>query len=277
VKARPGEALPSALAFVVLLLWSAGPAHAFACLSIDNICLHWQDGHATMLPFLGSPGAPLLNGTLSWNQNAINAANDWSSAGANFHFDTPSGGTFQNPCGPQGTNHACPNTGPPGDNPIFFSSDACGEGFGTDIVEMTLNCYTPDGLMINAPIFVNSNVPWNAYDGALRPPVNDMRRVLLHELGHVLGLDHPDAHGQNVPAIMNSRESNIDRLQPDDIDGILSLYGSAPNSGAAPASANTGCQIGGAPPIALSWMALVPAVLALTRPRRLRGARAVSH
>ena len=48
--------------------------------------------------------------------------------------------------------------------------------------------------------------------------------LLLHELGHVVGLDHPDEYGQNVAAVMNSRIVH-DSLQQDDIDGIQALYG----------------------------------------------------
>jgi predicted Zn-dependent protease len=51
-----------------------------------------------------------------------------------------------------------------------------------------------------------------------------MQRVALHEFGHVLGLDHPDDHGQIVTAIMNSRASNVDALQRDDIEGVAAIY-----------------------------------------------------
>ena len=56
----------------------------------------------------------------------------------------------------------------------------------------------------------------------------DFHRVALHEFGHVVGLDHPDQHGQNVAAIMNSRISGLYSLQPDDIAGGQSLYASGP-------------------------------------------------
>ena len=65
------------VAAVVLLLLSAVPARAFVCLKAANgTCLRWVPGQATLLSFLGGP-AQLANGTTSWDQNAINAANDW--------------------------------------------------------------------------------------------------------------------------------------------------------------------------------------------------------
>ncbi len=226
-------------------------AGAFVCLKADSgACLHWNGGQATLKSFLGNPGITLENGTLSWDQNAINAANDWNAVGAAFQFNVSVGGQFNPPCGPRGPGHACPNTGPAGDNPIVFTDTFCGGSFGPDIIELTNNCWDASGAMINAPVFVNSGVPWNAYDGPIQcctvvngvpEPINDIRRVMVHEFGHVLGLDHPDQNGQSVTAIMNSRESDLDRLQPDDIAGIRAIYPSG-NAATAPA-ANTGCQV----------------------------------
>ena len=48
--------------------------------------------------------------------------------------------------------------------------------------------------------------------------------LLIHELGHALGLDHPDEAGQDVPAIMNSF-LGVDTVQPDDIAGARALWG----------------------------------------------------
>jgi hypothetical protein len=53
--------------------------------------------------------------------------------------------------------------------------------------------------------------------------------VLLHELGHALGLDHPDTHRQHLAAIMNSVISNQETLSTDDKAGAQSMYG-APSS-----------------------------------------------
>ena len=56
---------------------------------------------------------------------------------------------------------------------------------------------------------------------------NGPYRVLLHELGHALGLGHPNAAGQNVTAVMNTGflpTNNPDTLQPDDIAGVQALW-----------------------------------------------------
>ena len=74
----------------------------------------------------------------------------------------------------------------------------------------------------------NTAYHWDSYRGPLRPGIQDFHRVALHEFGHMLGLDHPDEHGQTVPAIMNSVISNIGALQPDDIAGVKSLYDDGP-------------------------------------------------
>lgn len=50
-----------------------------------------------------------------------------------------------------------------------------------------------------------------------------IRRLLLHEFGHAVGLDHPDEAGQTVAAVMNSTIYH-NHLQPDDIAGIRALY-----------------------------------------------------
>lgn len=254
------------IVFVIVLLLPAGSAYAFACLQINGICVHWTQGGATLRSFLGA-SPPLMNGTLSWDQNSINAANDWNAVGAAFRFTVTVGGQFIDPCGPQGGNHACDNTGPVGDNPVFFTDSFCGQGFG-DIIELTNNCADRNsGAMLNAPVFVNSTVQWNAYDGPIvvsdGQVLYDIRRVLLHEVGHVLGLDHPDANGQTVQAIMNSRVGDLDRLQPDDIAGIQSLY---PHL----APPTSGCQIEHKDASSCAWMLLAPVAIGMLRRRRIR-------
>jgi len=220
---------------------------------------------ATLTSFLGKPSISLANGTASWDQNVMSAADDWNSTGADFDFTVTTGEQFVNPCGPCIAGY----------NPVFFTSTNCGAGFG-DILELVNDCWDQSsGDIINAPVFVNSTVSWNAYDGPLRLPVYDIRRVLLHELGHVAGLDHPDAHGQNVSAIMNSHVSNLDRLQADDVAGIIAIYSGSPSSSSGegpPAGASSGCQIVDVRTPGW-WIVLLPASLVALMPRRRRALR----
>jgi hypothetical protein len=70
----------------------------------------------------------------------------------------------------------------------------------------------------------NNRQSFDSYRGALRS-ATDIRRVLIHELGHALGLKHPDSAGQHVTAIMNSIVSNVDAPATDDINGAQAIYG----------------------------------------------------
>ena len=60
--------------------------------------------------------------------------------------------------------------------------------------------------------------------GVFRYSDYDITPLLIHELGHALGLGHPDEAGQEVVAIMNSY-LGVDTVQPDDIAGARALYG----------------------------------------------------
>lgn len=106
------------------------------------------------------------------------------------------------------------------------------EDFGPNVLAVTLSYRSgsPRGdgsyQRLESDILFNSGIEfgWDSYRGNEQYPV-DVRRVAIHELGHLLGLDHPDEANQAVTAIMNSRVSDTDALQTDDITGAQFLYG----------------------------------------------------
>ena len=132
-----------------------------------------------------------------------------------------------------------------GRNDMFFAADMYGKAFGQDTLALTTWWYRNDKL-VEADIGFNQGKKWDSYRGTTRPgAVYDLRRVALHELGHVLGLGHPNDHGQSVVAMMNGTIGNLDSLTVDDIAGIQELYGS-PGSG-------TGGSTGGSSGAAINF------------------------
>jgi hypothetical protein len=125
-------------------------------------------------------------------------------------------------------------------NVVAFSGSYFGSSFGSNTLAMT-GWSSQDGPhgMIETNVLVNKNMQWDSYRGPLRFGSNrfaigDIRRVLIHELGHALGLDHPDQAGQQVAAVMNSMMSGTDTAVQDDINGIESIYGAPSGGGATP-------------------------------------------
>lgn len=197
-----------------IALWFTDPGGAYSLYgqrwaSGSNIVMHLQQGSS----------GTLLDGSTSWNAVSEGALGIWnpflSSASFRVVRDSTEGVALRN-----------------GVNNVIWDDDVYGDSFG-DAVAITRYIYrVSDNAMLEGDVVFDRGRSWNSYRGNLRSAsaggtLYDLRRVALHEFGHVLGLDHPDEHGQSVTAIMNSRVSNLDSLQTDDTNGARAIYGSA--------------------------------------------------
>ncbi|OUT95683.1 MAG: hypothetical protein CBB92_11355 [Flammeovirgaceae bacterium TMED32] len=153
---------------------------------------------------------------VSWNQAFIQSVMEWNEY-TDFNFNVVS--EYRDPCVKDGLNG------------VAFLRDMCGESFGESAIAVTVLRYQSQLLgpaaIVEADIFINDNVDFDIYSGrvmAQRSSGNqtvDFRRTVLHELGHVIGLDHETKNA----AIMQPKYGDIDRIQEDDILGVNSLYG----------------------------------------------------
>ena len=206
------------VALLVLLMAGSGRAYF-------SQGRHWPaNGTIVMHLELGSPSTALLDGSRDWDSVAESALGMWN--------------PYLNGVSFSGRRDSSAISSGNGLNTMSFADDVFGEPFGSGVVAVTQTFYSPrNNTITEADIVFNKGRTWNSYRGNQRSGVLDFRRVALHELGHVLGLDHPDDHSQSVSAVMNSHVSNVDSLQADDINGALSLYGgsAAPPTSSIPA------------------------------------------
>src|SRR5438876_5249811 len=238
VRSRPATALAPVRRHTLLTTWLVG-AVIFAFLSAAPGIARayvfegatWPVGTTVVLQLgLGNAGRTLIDGNTSWNTAAAPALNMWDQDIQRAQLTS--------------VNSVVSVSSGDGVNSVVFSDSIFGQSFGSGTLAVT--CYRTQGSrMVEADILFNRGQNFDSYRGALRFGSNgyviaDIRRVMVHELGHVLGLAHPDDHGQHVDAIMNSITSDRETLSSDDIAGGQSLYGApAPTPTPTPTPAPT--------------------------------------
>ena len=163
---------------------------------------------------LGSTARSLQDGSGSWNASAADAAAIW-----NGYCDFISFSTVSSPTVPEQAGD--------GVNSAFFSNTVFGDSFGSDTLAATVIQIGVGQITLETTetdVVVNTAYAYDSYRGPQQPGLYDLHRIMLHEFGHVLGLDHVvfNPPGQ---AIMEPEISDFDHLGADDVAGIRSLYG----------------------------------------------------
>jgi hypothetical protein len=139
-------------------------------------------------------------------------------------------------------------------NVIRWANPAAGEVLGLHVAQTSKEYVIRGGTLVvtRVTVLLNPAFCWDAYAGPLRStlcqgqwePLLDIQRVILHELGHVAGLEHPDDGGQVVSAIMNHSVSDLDEPTPDDEAGLHFLYPAGAPAPSVPPQAVTQAQQG---------------------------------
>ena len=185
----------------------------------------WPDGTViTMQMELGAPSQTLQDGSKTWNEAASPAIDAWNAEMHDVQLAAAMNSTKAVASGDDV-------------NSASFSSTVFGDSFGPGVLAVTY--YRTQGSTFHeADILFNNAQPFDSYRGDLQfnsqgKCICDIQRVFLHELGHALGLNHPDGAGQHVAAIMNSVVSDLSQLTADDEAAIQLLY-EAPTPSPAP-------------------------------------------
>ena len=206
------RSLPLLLVQAVCLFFAANPVLGYVREET------WWPAASNVVMELGFGSAPvsLQDGSASWNAAAADAAAIWGGYLDFITFSTLSNATVAEQSGD-------------GVNSAFFSNSVFGDSFGEDTLAATVIATGVGGTIdvtTETDVVVNTADHYDSYRGPQQPGVYDFHRIMLHEFGHVLGLDHVTFNPPGQ-AIMEPAISDFDHLGADDVAGIRSLYGAS--------------------------------------------------
>jgi hypothetical protein len=237
----------SAVLLVIILISLASPGAAFELLRVGNTC---DRGSRNLFWRLARVDVDESQFTLSYRQLADEARLEWNGAIRGFQFGTGQG-EFCN------IDDAQTALG-------FSATDCRGAGLGDALALTRLRWDDRSGELLDADIVFNVNA-----DLLSNGPI--FRQVAMHELGHVMGLDHSDACGSSgagtlMRSFLSPSAPRITSPTADDIAGANAIYPGTPG-GPPPEGANA-CVIA---PSTSSWSALpivLPALIVFWLRRR---------
>lgn len=181
---------------ILAILMAAGPAWAF------DLWGYWPStSHVVYYGKLddrihGDFRAPFASAAAEWSSKTV--------------FDLVPNGSAIGSCNVYG--------GPLLDGAEFFPFDC--DGFDMSQLYAITECYlASDGRFSECGITFSDYVSWGLYSGTFNPNNPDFRRIALHELGHIVGLDHSSSSSAVMYAFVTATSLTVD-----DIAGVSANY-----------------------------------------------------
>ena len=168
--------------------------------------LAWPSEQVTVYVNMGCPSQGRC-----WNTLTKRAIDEWNAVNAPFFIEAKVGeADIPTVCGKADER-----------NTIQWSARRC-NGDPWNLADSPAVAYTwftyenRTGHIREADIRVDNTRTWS---------IAQFYDTMLHELGHLIGLGHPNGHDQEVRAIMNANNPLLEGLQLDDRHGVCGIYG----------------------------------------------------